>query len=948
MAKQQPELEFLLASEESDVMGDFVQHIANGGLASYKRIAQWGEKSGEPLYTHAVNGVFAAEYIRAVLPFSDEEARVLYSAYPIHDLNKALDSEGKSFNYLATPQAVQGELEKIGVPQFFPAYRDYLEDITLLVRSHSGHYHTDAEWLIPAHNPHRLPRERLETLRSLMKALDDLDMSTTLDERDHKAGFLAFLNAHADKQYEFVYHRVSEQRGLLTNLIHNHIKDYLVERFGIVPLLFYPDGVAYLSKRGQEIAISEEDMKEIGKHVIQATTRMLRREFIGKFIRSTRQGIKVDKQFRELGIPLSEIIEAFYSRIMSKVAHKGFKNVAQLENKCRRELQSALSDRSLANLHSQVQAYLSRPNLCPLTQDGMGAGQLLQSYYIFLAKHFKKQIRNPWHRLYALLQVSSDRQAMYDLLDARYRRSYVVASDLELSLDNLLNRLLEDSQSLVAGTSRVTTTGTEATTDYTALGNYVATAATFSGPIERRMDFGDALRRYVEDNHQQCSSCGSEFVATKLMKDQVPEDIKVQSFSNRLAGGAADEPKKNVCPLCRTQSLLHKVNYQAPRKLKKSGKGGGKTAEPKTLYLHLYPYSFFTEVFLNSLRAEVREILAQETAVLFPRADEAIRAYIQSEGERMPLRFYTRNPKGNPYSNGLPLPLNYSEVIGNVLTFPLNCPGDNDSEQFLFALQQALLLGRFFGCKVLLTDSAIPVLGKSDFADLFVDNIPVGFAGLVPSNDLDREGLQQLWVDYTNLFRLRGLLYDPNSEGDLWLPLIQSLASEGRLTLYHVVDRLIEAKTKQDNPWWAIALAKECLPIIHHLTKGGKSMQALRTLAEMAWRDHIVGRDITKRNSLIKPFDMLLDGLDAKSEAFGLDTLRAQLTEDIFRHLEAIASEEYKPGRTKREKVKAYVDAFFDGVLSGAYRGNVQKLLNDLKPLRAAYLFYVREQIPSK
>jgi len=42
---------------------------------------------------------------------------------------------------------------------------------------------------------------------------------------------------------------------------------------------------------------------------------------------------------------------------------------------------------------------------------------------------------------------------------------------------------------------------------------------------------------------------------------------------------------------------------------------------------------------------------------------------------------------------------------------------------------------------------------------------------------------------------------------------------------------------------------------------------------------------------LIKPFDMLLEGLEKKPEAFGLDTLRAQLTEDIFRHLEAIASE---------------------------------------------------------
>jgi len=124
-------------------------------------------------------------------------------------------------------------------------------------------------------------------------------------------------------------------------------------------------------------------------------------------------------------------------------------------------------------------------------------------------------------------------------------------------------------------------------------------------------------------------------------------------------------------------------------------------------------------------------------------------------------------------------------------------------------------------------------------------------------------------------------------------------------------------------------------------------MEQLETLARMAWAGRIIGRSL-ERNSLLKPFDMLLEGLEKKPAAFGLDTLRAQLTEDIFRHLEAIASEEYKPGRTKREKVKAYVDAFFDGVLGQAYRGNVTKLLADSKPLRSAYLFYIREQIPTK
>ena len=927
---EQPELEFLLAWDEPDVMEEFIKHVANGGLSQYKRIAQWGEKAGEPLYTHAVNGVFTAHQLRGVLSFTDDEARVLYGAFAIHDLNKALDSEGKSFNKLASLDAVQVELENVGVPGFFPTYRDYLEDITLLIRSHSGHYHTDSEWLIRKHNPYRLPRERLDLLRALIKALDDLDMSDTLTERDHKQGFLAFLNTQTEKQYEFVYHQVSEQRGLLTNLIHNQVEQYLVRHYDLVPLLFYPEGVVYLAEKGREIKLRDEDMTAIGTSVARAAASMTRGSF-AKFIKSGNQGIKVGEQCLELGVPFADIWGVVYDQVMAKVSGKRFKIDGEkgVESKCREELEAALSNKQKSPLHASIKKFLKRPSVCPPTQIGMGAGELLRAYYIFLNAHFAKKVGDAWDYLFRWLNLREDATRIYDLLDPLYQRAYVVAHDQDLSLDGLLQHILEDGKKIVGDTTAVES---EEVGDYAPLGEYVARSVTFSFPNARSADFAEALRYYVEHNQTQCCYCGSEFETDNLMSNQVPANIMVQSYSNRLSGGSPREPKRNVCALCRSQFILEKLNHVA-----------GKSS--KTIYLHLYPYSFFTEVFLNSLRAEVREILSQDTTVLFPKTDDAIRAIIESEGRHTPLRFYTRNKEGKAYTNGLPLPLNYSEVIGNVLTFPLNCPGDNDSEEFLFALQNALLLGRYFGCKVLLTDSAVPILGKSDFSDLFVDNVPLGFGGLLPTNDFDRAGLAALWQDVLLLFRLRGLLYGPGSEENLFLPLIQSLASEGRFAVYHLVGRLIEAKT--DNPGRAITLAKECLPIIHNLLKGENRMKPLQTLAEAAWRDHVIGSSL-KRNSLLKPFDMMLDGLEAKSEAFGLDTLRAQLVEEIFRHLEAIAAEEYKPGRTKREKVKAYVNAFFDGVLNAIYRGNVQKLLADSKPLRSAYLFYMREQIPIK
>ena len=181
--------------ELGSVIRDFIHSVANGGLQQYKTIFKTGAKHGEPLYNHVLNMIFVAERLQPLLDLSDIETRVLYSAVPVHDLNKVGDRSGVSFNRLATVEAVKKELERISVPEFFPEFSNYLEDITLLVRSHSGHFHTDGEFLIRAHNPYRLDRDRLDhVLRPLIRALDNLELSAALTESTNKQDFLAFLN----------------------------------------------------------------------------------------------------------------------------------------------------------------------------------------------------------------------------------------------------------------------------------------------------------------------------------------------------------------------------------------------------------------------------------------------------------------------------------------------------------------------------------------------------------------------------------------------------------------------------------------------------------------------------------------------------------------------------------------------------------------------------------
>lgn len=119
----------------------------------------------------------------------------------------------------------------------------------------------------------------------------------------------------------------------------------------------------------------------------------------------------------------------------------------------------------------------------------------------------------------------------------------------------------------------------------------------------------------------------------------------------------------------------------------------------------------------------------------------------------------------------------------------------------------------------------------------------------------------------------------------------------------------------------------------------------LQELAVFAAQNSIKGTSF-KRNSLLKPLDIILQELDRcpnPDDKKELALIRAATKELIFDHLERIAKDEYKPGQTKQSKVNQYVDLFFDGVLEKAHHGKVNRLLSREKLIRAAYLFWVRQ-----
>lgn len=934
-------IELLIGKTTPSVFAEYLDQVGNRTLLGYRRHLQWGGKQGESLYTHVLNGIQVLETLRPLLNLADIEARVLFTAFTVHDLNKTLQTED-NFSKLATVKNVAQEIQHLGLDGFLPEWEQYLEDLTSLIRGHSGHHHSGGERLIVRREPtYRLGLVRVNILLHLMRAADVVDLSHTLDERTHKQDFIGYVNAYlADsghaQQFRLFTHRLTEQRGILTNVIHNAIVEDVTAQFGLTPLLYYPDGVAYLAEKGQEVAVDAEDLARIGANVAGVIAGLTTGKF-DEFIRSTGQGIKVDGKCLELGVPFRSI----WREIDNQVQRRRF-DAADVDAKTRDWAQRGFAKASKVYPAEAERVQAALAGAAPLASadpNRLRLAELARSYYIFLNKHFAAAIADGWEHIYRLLELPEARWPYYAYFDALWTRAYVLAADLTLSEEEVYRRIERDGENITGGGGQGAKPLAQLFTEYLQL------YAVF-GDSSRQTNFDGHLAHYVTSQHHQCVFCSGPFPTDKWMSADVRSDITVQTFSNRLRGGHSD-PKKHICAVCQQQFLLEKLNYPEVR-------------GEKTLYLHLYPYSFLTRPFIQGLNATVRRIVSEDTAVqaLNMNVAEAMTAYL---AERMTTpTFRARTEKDKPQPYGIYLP-RYAETTGNLLIFPINPAGANDTERFLFALWNALLLQRHFGVKVLLSSMAVAPLGKEEMPDLYIDSIPLGCGGLLRRNDFAQfEGdtarpgpLEALWQDVGHLFALRRLTF---SDGTDRVAVLVRALQGNPLTIFYETEKLLERKVRGLSPATGGLLTTLAQQAHLHvrslaLSRGGHFMtqlnEQLQRLAQIAWQNGLRGRSLEK-SSLLFPLDDVLQKIGQMGGAADAETLKAAAAQDIFDHLTRIADDRYKPGRKKWEAVKLFVDGWFDDVQGSVYGGNYRKLLNDDKLLRSAFHFYVREQIVAK
>ena len=937
MAKQKSEIENLLFtfgidSEMGNLFQNYMDKIANRKLRAYQEIIQYGAKAGESLYLHILNGICVLERLRPILNLDDIEVQVLFSAFSVHDLNKLnqFQDQKRSFNYLANAENISSVLTELEIELFFPEWRDYLKDIEVLVRAHSRFHNTYGETLDQRYDPYALDKGKLlNHLVPIIRAIDVIDLSKTLEEQPKKRDFLFEINSISDIQHKhkFVYHKVSEQRGILTNITHNEIVRYLESEKDLLPLLYYPDGVAYLIDRDRDIHITTDEIAEIGKAVAHNIESKTRGEFI-KFIQGSPAGIKVDEKCIALGVSFAEIWNEVRN-IISERKYVVNAKVDAMNTKCQERLQgirdklsesdpNVVGQRALLDEILDAETYLLPPN-----DDAIRIGELVRTYYIFLNKHFSETVADAWLHIYGLLELPLNAEdttyhERYALFNALWDRGYIIGCDLYNAgreFDEIYELIVQD------GTQFLETLETES--EFGLLVDYVLKYVDFNFIADRERGFDTNLKRYVADNHVQCSTCGSEFDTTLWMKPDVPANIKVQQFSNRLEGGSSREPKRRVCSVCRTQYMLDKLCYNV----------GGSTA---TFFIHLYPISFFTDVFIHAFQRAQHNFEHPDFPSVFLKTDDVLRNY--QERTQLELTFSRTKVNGNPLPKS-------SEALGNIITIPVNTPGNNHTENLLFAIENALLYQRFLGCRAVLTDSSIPLFSSDEFNHLFIDHIPFAFRGWLPDNNLNSDMTQQAFKQLMELHTIRSKI--GSIDADDLVRLIRSLNYDA-LELYYVTHRMIKREQAGNEPRQFVTVRDTAQLIADVVAqKGGDTiMSHIKELARIAWEGRLKGESL-KDNSLAKPLDVAFDSLERwQSEHETEEEARAIMSKEVARAIERLNKQFF--GVKKLENISQFVNVLFDQIYKGVYQGNLLNLLENRKRIRSGYLYFITEMIPKR
>jgi CRISPR-associated protein Csc3 len=849
--------------------------------------AQYGSRVGRSLAEHLDSACQFVLTVSKLAEVNDDKRALILAATAVHDLNK-LDDNGRNVKTLARDRNfLRTQLEQAGVANWVKTDED-LDLVRRLIERHSGHGASDGTRFLPE-DPN------IKRWAAMLIGGDLYDLGIPEEQRIRKVE--TELTVALGRDTHLFKVGLAEDRGYLTALLLAACEEVLHAQ-GLKTLAIDPDGQIFIGEQ-----FPEEDLTLA---IAQQWHHKINQVFSGnveQLVTPSKDGIKVDPQAVQQNpeAAIDQVDALLVKKFSGYKADKVAQDIQKYGSKAGEIAVTTAAELGLLPVASAADFAVS---------EGLKAAYL--SY-----REAGLSPKEAWDQIADLVGLSPPQRTALEPFDAQYGRCLFAARAVEIGQAAIAPLLRDSFQRRQSEDTSVPQELIEAVGQFL---NF-AHPSTWQGWVE--------LNSYIEANPRLRCSLGptTAVQVEELISAKMPPETKVQSFSNRLPGGMAADPKRRGDGLSAKGYQLLTVGANFP-----------KASKQAPLYLHFaLPKGSSLELqrlwkqFLRRT-AEINE----DGAVTI---DE--------------LQLY-RNLKLVFQANkvvGLALPKR-PEFTHSTVTIPVLWGDVNHSLALLKSLRLALEMA-------LALDIGFPFVVGANLEiianwDLFgrVEGIPATLQPLLGTGQYRREGnlstqmrRQQVTAEAV-LERLRclgqlaiGVASLPKKDDCLY----DLARSTGRpLGLYHVLLRWL--LREQDDPHLEVAWARIKDPLTTLLEslmseEHDRVSHYLKQAAHIAEVAKLRGSSF-RRTAQAEPFSEFIKAIRARKPHMDWNTVFAALVQQYHNRLDRIR--EHGVGATKYEQISQYYSVLkqlFDEV----YNSRPDRLLSDSKTLEAAYLFFLQD-----
>jgi CRISPR-associated protein Csc3 len=974
------------------VMADFVNHVAaplsdrlghvaaKGGEFVEERRAKGLHVdtryiSDQTMRAHLVNGLFPALRVAKVLQawgasqfraYDDTVRRLFIAGYVLHD-------------YLKLPE-VETQLEKAGfghedaigpaqlsvTEQIFREWCDALSLDTFLEPVggveevlHDVIYiaaNTQTRWgtlrnlsVLPNLTLHPVQRDLAEQLSRLADYLAYI--ARTPQEVATSASIQRELATLSGQMARFTYHHLADNRGVLSNFIHNAALSAMSDERR-VPLLYAPSGVVYLEHQGASSPPSVVDVAEITVNSIRdVIARRLGRSLDG--IKRDGKGLKYADYywlffnlpiFVELGVSatfknIHEGRKPSAGKRYAKMQDKGWLDpeevdldlpddvrVDQLAEWC------YLAEKQTAEKlpHFDTQGFLLnamgledlRAPFEAIPRDNRAGG--VAYYWYFAAGHYLK------------CHPGLDPAAWRKLVEALARQLIQRVDEAVQSADVPPPEQGADWNDLRAYISRTLTLGSKPTVG--------KERTAFAAELHR---YQNAKRRGRGTTHM-CSLCSSAYRVEKQTESAVL--FAPQVYSNKLQLGGS-QLRRDVCSICGLEMMLRQ------NLMNRTAASGRNFENRRVRYLYFYPTYFFTPETLELFRraytnirrisfTELRRQLVGEggTVDLSPETLQRLKPLLLAPEEI--------DPEEDRYVR-LHFP-EHEPVTFYFLGVPPPGRDAKDAESWVHPAFLALLIPLCLDAKVVASESSLPLMVEADeFAEtIFLDGPHAAITYLTGGEkriNVDRilPTLQRLTVGY--LIHTDANTAPGSNDFYRWqdIPALARALDQSPLYAFHYLKKW---QRKQQFDGIPLSKARQYLKYFVYL-KGEDDMSHARHLTETYLKFYRARR--FNSNSILRPVDIAARTvLDADERLFDREGLVEAVYGELYSYIDRAGREglAYYPRgsnwQSRERAMKEFADYFVNDLFHGMLQGDKSALRGrQLNLLKSACEVIYRDEV---